>query len=60
MPEEWAYIVFEGKDEYLRVDYGKTTPILWCALQNTLNRLDKLEKEVNKLKGEGKGKSDSD
>ena len=32
-------------------------PILWSALQNALNRTDKLEKEVKKLK---KNKSDSD
>ena len=50
MPEEWDNIVFEGKDDYLRMDCGKTTPILWSALQNALNRIDKLEKELTKLK----------
>ena len=52
------------------MDYGKTTPILWRALQTALNRIEKLEKEVAKLrealpsvkalKEKGKGKSDSD
>ena len=60
MPQEWDNIIFEGKDDYLRMDYGKTTPILWSALQTALNRIEKLEKEVKALKGKGKGKSDSD
>ena len=59
MPEEWDNIIFEGKDDYLRMDYGKTTPILLSAL-HALNKIDKLEKEVKALKGKGKGKSDSD
>ena len=60
MPEEWDNIVFEGKDDNLRMDYGKTTPILWSALQTALNKIDKLEQEIKALKGKGKGKSDSD
>ena len=56
MPEEWGNIIFEGKDDYLRMDYGKTTPILWSALQYALNKIDKLEKEVKALKGKGDGK----
>ena len=60
MPDEWQNVVKEGTDGYLRFDYTTTTPILWSALQNALNRIDKLEKEVNKLKGKGKGKSESD
>ena len=60
MPQEWDNIIFEGKDDYLRMDYGKTTPLLWSALQSALNDIDDLKKEVKKLKGKGKGKSDSD
>ena len=60
MPEEWDNIFFEGKDDYLRMDYGTTTPILWSALQYALTKIDKLEKEVKALKGKGKGKSDSE
>ena len=60
MPEEWGNVVFEGKDDYLRMDYGKTTPLLWSALQSALNAIDDLKEEVKKLKGKGKGsKSDS-
>ena len=60
MPEEWGNVVFEGKDDYIRMDYGKTTPLLWSALQRALNDTDDLKKEVKKLKGKGKGsKSDS-
>ena len=58
MPEEWDNIIFEGKDDYLRMDYGKTTPLLWSALQSALNDIDDLKKEVKKLKGKGKGKDD--
>ena len=60
MPDEWQNVVKEGTDGYLKFDYTTTTPILWSALQHALNRIDKLEKEVNKLKGKGKGKSESD
>ena len=60
MPDEWQNVVKEGTDGYLKFDYTKTTPILWSALQSALNRIDKLEKEINKLKGKGKGKSDSE
>ena len=56
MPQEWDNIIFEGKDDYLRMDSGKTTPILWSALQYALNKIDKLEKEVKALKGKGDGK----
>ena len=58
MPEEWDNIIYEGKDDYLRMDYGKTTPLLWSALQSALNDIDDLKKEVKKLKGKGKGKDD--
>ena len=59
MPDEWQNLVKEGKDGYLKFDYTITTPILWSALQATINEVEKLKKEVNKLKGKGKGKSDS-
>ena len=60
MPDEWQNLVKEGKDGYLKFDYTITTPILWSALQATINEVEKLKKEINKLKGKGKGKSDSD
>ena len=40
MPDEWQNLVKEGKDGYLKFDYTITTPILWSALQNALNRID--------------------
>ena len=52
-----ANVVKEGKDGYLKFDYTMTTPILWSALQNALNRIDKLEKEIKTLKGKGKGEA---
>ena len=60
MPDEWQNLVKEGKDGYLKFDYTITTPILWSALQATINEVEKLKKEVNKLKDKVKGKSDSD
>ena len=45
------------KDGYLKFDYTTCVPILWSALQATINEVDKLKKEVSKLK---KNKSDSD
>ena len=55
LPDEWQNLVKEGTDGYLKFDYTITTPILWSALQATINEVDKLKKEVNKLKGKGKG-----
>ena len=60
LPKEWQNLVWMGKDDYMRMDYAKTTPIIWSALQTALNKIDKLEKEIKALKGKGKGKSDSD
>ena len=57
MPNECGNIVREGRDGYLRFDYSMTTPILWSALQHALNKIDKLEKDINKLK---KDNSDND
>ena len=57
MLNKWQNLVKEGTDGYLKFDYTITTPILWSALQNALNGIDKLEKEENKLK---KNKNDSD
>ena len=51
MPDEWQNLVKEGTDGYLKFDYTITTPILWSALQATINEVDKLKKEINKLKG---------
>ena len=54
MPNEWGNIVREGRDGYLRFDYSMTTPILWSALQHALNEIDKLKKDINKLKRDNK------
>ena len=58
MPDEWQNLVKEGTDGYLKFDYTIATPILWSALQVTINEVDKLKKEINKLKGKGKSESD--
>ena len=58
MPDEWGNIVREGRDGYLRFDYSMTTPILWSALQHALTKIDKLEKDINKLKKDNKDTDD--
>lgn len=40
----------EGKPEYYGVDYGRITPYLLKALQESIIRINKLEEEVNLLK----------
>ena len=59
IPDEWGNIVREGRDGYLKFDYSMTTPILWSALQHALNEIDKLKKDINKLKKDNKD-TDSD
>ena len=49
MPDEWDNIIIDGKDGYLRMDYTKTTPLLWSALQYALEEIDKLKKEKDEL-----------
>ena len=50
MPSEWGNVVKEGRDGYLKFDYSMCVPILWSALQYSLNEIDDLKKEVKKLK----------
>ena len=50
MPDEWDNIIMKGKDDYLRMDYTKTTPLLWSALQHALHEIDNLKNDINKLK----------
>ena len=52
LPDEWDNIVMDGKDGYLRMDYTKTTPILWSALQHLLKENEEMKKSVAYLKGE--------
>ena len=42
LPDEWDNIIMKGKDDYLRMDYTKTTPLLWSALQYALEEIDKI------------------
>ena len=59
MPDEWQNIVKEGKDGYLKFDYTSCVPILWSALQATINEVEELKdlvktmkKEMTTMKGE--------
>ena len=52
VPNEWQNIVKEGKDGYLKFDYTSCVPIIWSALQATINEVEELKKEIRKLKGE--------
>ena len=47
MPDEWNNILCDGDDGYLRMDYNKTTPILWSALQSLIKEVETLKKEVS-------------
>ena len=49
MPSEWGNVVKEGRDGYLKFDYSMCVPILWSALQYSLNEIDDLKKEIKKL-----------
>ena len=44
MPDEWQNVVKEGKDGCLKFDYTTCVPILWSALQATINEVKKIEK----------------
>ena len=59
MPSEWGNIVKEGRDGYLKFDYSMCVPILWSALQSAFNEIDKLKKDINKLKKDNNNNSDN-
>jgi len=54
--EKWSNPVMIGGDDVTRnpwsVDYGKLTPILTKVLQEAIEKIESLETEVKKLKGE--------
>ena len=52
VPDEWQNIVKEGKDGYLKFDYTMTTPVLWSALQATINEVEELKDLVKTMKKE--------
>ena len=39
----------QGKPIYQTVNYGKMTAVLWSALRETIEKVEKLEKRINKL-----------
>ena len=55
MPKHWYNIVHKGSEGYLRMDYSKMVAPLWGCVQSLLSEVEDLKKEVNKLKGKGKG-----
>ena len=52
VPDEWQNLVKEGKDGYLKFDYTMTTPVLWSALQATINEVEELKDLVKTMKKE--------
>ena len=52
VPDEWQNIVKEGKDGYLKFDYTSCVPILWSALQATINEVEELKDLVKTMKKE--------
>ena len=61
LPEKFEAVVNEDS-EFMGINYGKASAILWKALQETLTKVERLESrlfeaedEIKALKGKGKG-----
>ena len=52
MPDEWQNVVKEGKDGYLKFDYTTCVPILWSALQYTMNENEEMKDLFKAMKKE--------
>ena len=50
IPKKFECLVDESND-YLGVNYGKMSTILFKALQETMNKVEQLEEEIKELKG---------
>ena len=61
MPKSWSKMVMkDSDDDYLRLNYVKMNVVLWGAVQHLMSDVTQLKREITKLKGKGKGKSESD
>ena len=56
MPKHWSKMIMKDTDnEYLRLNYIKMNVVLWSAVQELMKEVDDLKKEIEKIKGKGKG-----
>ena len=53
IPKEFQNIVNEN-NEYMSLNYGKMTTLLWKCVQEQMLRIDQLEEEIKELKGKNK------
>ena len=61
MPKSWSKMVMKDSgDDYLRLNYIKMNVVLWGAVQHLMSDVTQLKREITKLKGKGKGKSEGD
>ena len=52
MPKEWDNIIYYNDDGMKLLAYNKTAVVLWGAVQQLMNEVEDLKKQVKKLKGE--------
>ena len=61
MPRSWSKMVMkDSDDDYFRLNYIKVNVVLWGAVQHLMSDVTQLKREITKLKGKSKGKSESD
>ena len=53
MKKDWSHLVWNGKDDCMRMDYTETNVISWSAIQEMIGEIGDLKKEITKLKQEG-------
>ena len=52
MPKEWDNIIYYNDDGMKLLAYNKTAVVLWGCVQELMEEVEDLKKEVKKLKGE--------
>ena len=58
MPKEWDNIIYYNDDGMKLLAYNKTAVVLWGCVQQLMNEVEDLKKEIKKLKGKGKGEGE--
>ena len=58
IPKEFENIVNED-NEYMSLNYGRLTVVLWKSCQEMMDKMDKMEEEIKELKAKGTAKAKS-
>ena len=58
IPKEFENIVNEDS-EYMSLNYGRLTVVLWKSCQEMMDKMDKMEEEIKELKAKGTAKAKS-